>query len=478
VRQDLLLSERSDRRASVGDPVYRWTVPQQALFDSPYKLTVWWGANGLGKSVAAAELAKRALAGQLHWQTPGPHTVMLLGKTWMQLAQTLGYFWDQVPHHWFKERVRFEAGQLKGQRMPIFDVVAGPGAGGKLILAVFNAENVAGPRAHVVITDEPLPEDVHNELWPRLFGRNGRMYVVFTPAMSTARKVDYLWKLVDDESKPFIGEIQTVLTLDAVTPRGGLLERPWTTQEAIDQLEQGVSGKVADMRMGRSRHPNAEGVYFDAWHDGLVSDGAELEQLGGLVPPGSLLGVGLDWGSKPGATRAVLQAAGGRRMDPELWVLDEYKSSRESRRDQDADARGVVDMLARHGLTLEHVDLWVGDRPHGGDRFGGMKSIHRFQKSLARTQGVDVSKEGWKSKLPRPLQNMLQPRKYDGSVYDNCDELHRLMVGAHPRLMVHPRCAHLIDNIEKWEGGKLDPAKDGIDAWRYGAIPLLKGQTS
>ncbi len=71
------------RRDSVlGRPITRWADPQQALFDSPYRYTLWLGANAQGKSVALAELCKRALAGELHWQTPGPHTVMLVGKTW------------------------------------------------------------------------------------------------------------------------------------------------------------------------------------------------------------------------------------------------------------------------------------------------------------------------------------------------------------------------------------------------------------
>ena len=51
-----------ERTASVGR---LWTNPQHRLFSSPYALTVFWGANGIGKSYAIAELARRAIAGEL-----------------------------------------------------------------------------------------------------------------------------------------------------------------------------------------------------------------------------------------------------------------------------------------------------------------------------------------------------------------------------------------------------------------------------
>ena len=80
---------------------------------------------------------------------------------------------------------------MKGQRLQVFDIIDGPGKGGELRLGTFKAQNLAGPRANVVITDEPLPEAVHNELWPRLLGRDGRMYQGFTPTLGTAHRLDY-----------------------------------------------------------------------------------------------------------------------------------------------------------------------------------------------------------------------------------------------------------------------------------------------
>ncbi len=174
--------------------------------------------------------------------------VILAGNTWSQLGSTIRYVMTGGLKVWLREGVRYEAGGMKGQRLQVFDIVRGPGAGGELRLGTFKASNLAGPRADVVITDEPLPEAVHDELWPRLLGRNGRMYQAFTPTLGTAARVDYLWELVDDASRPWAGELHVPLTLDAVTPPGGLVELPWMTAREIDEFEHGLSRVEADMR--------------------------------------------------------------------------------------------------------------------------------------------------------------------------------------------------------------------------------------
>ncbi len=159
----LLEDQRLSRFAIRGDPPEHLTDWQRSVIASPYKHTVAWGANGIGKSLVIAEITRRALAGQLHWQRgAGPRTVMLVGNTWQQLGSTLAYLWRFVDKRWFRAGLRFEGGRVMGQRLAVFDIIAGPGRGGELRCGTFRAENLAGPRAEVVITDEPLPEDVYN----------------------------------------------------------------------------------------------------------------------------------------------------------------------------------------------------------------------------------------------------------------------------------------------------------------------------
>lgn len=453
--------------------VPRWTRGQEALFNSSYRLTAYWGGNGTGKSLALAELTRRALVGRLHWQRPGPHCVILAGHTWQQLGVTERYIWRGQPGvlgpidpTWFSSALRFEGGAVRGQRIAVYDVVGGLGRGGQLVCGTFRAENLAGPRADVVITDEPLPEDVHDELWPRLLGRQGRMYEAFTPTLGTSSDISYLWRLVDDPERPWAGEIRTELTLDAVTPRGGLVERPWMDAREIAEFTAGLSAIQVDMRCGRARGPRLDTAYFSAWGPHLVSDQRP--------PDGTPIGVGIDHGSKPGAQRAVLSAVAGRGLGARIWTLDEYQSA--GRSDEEQDATGILDMLTRQGVKLEDVDLWVGDRAHYGDRRGGIKSNDRLKAAIAKRMGLDTSRRGWSEKLPRPLRFMRTPRKYDRSVWEGVDILHKAMLGESPRLLVASRCKPLIEDIECWQGATTDPHKDGIDAWRYAVIPMLEGE--
>jgi len=468
VSRELLTAGRLRRADRLGRPPERWTDDQQALFESPYRMTVWWGANGIGKSLALAELTRRAISGRLPWQRRGPQVVVLTGHTWSQLGATMRYLWQGLNRSWVRRGLRYEGGQIKGQRLQVFDIIAGPGDGGELRCGTFKAgaENLAGPRADVVITDEPLPEDIYNELWPRLLGRMGRMYQTFTVTLGTAQKLDYLWRLVDDSTKPWAGQIQTELTLDAVTPRGGLVELPWMHPEEIQQFEEGLSKLHADMRMGRTRTPLANQVYFSAWGPHLVGETRP--------PAGTRVGVGIDHGSKPGAQRAVLGAVGGRGLHSRVWVMDEYQG--DGRTESEQDARGILAMLARNDLAVADVDVWVGDRAHHGDHRGGKKSNQRLKAAIAEALGHDTSRRGWTEKLPKPLRYMVVPRKYDQSVWEGCDILHRLMVGVTPRLTVNPRCTVLAEDLAGWQGGLNDPHKDGIDAFRYFAVPMVEGE--
>jgi hypothetical protein len=163
--------------------------------------------------------------------------------------------------------------------------------------------------------------------------------------------VDYLWELVDDASRPWAGELHVPLTLDAVTPRGGLVELPWMTAQEIGEFEDGLSRVEADMRMGRSRTPKRDAAYFSAWRGELVEH-RPLEKL-----------------------RVILAACGGRGLYSAVHVLGEWiGDGRTNSRD---DAQGILDLLATHGFRLEDVDQWVGDRAHHGDRRGGKKSNTR-----------------------------------------------------------------------------------------------------
>jgi hypothetical protein len=133
-------------------------------------------------------------------------------------------------------------------------------------------------------------------------------------------------------------------------------------------------------------------------------------------------------------------------------------------------------MLTRNGLALGDVDLWVGDRAHGGDSRGGRKSNERLKRAIALQTGIDVQRRGWGERLPKALRRMYTPIKYDRSVWEGCEILHRLMVGDDPKLRVSPRCGPLNEDLSLWQGGQKDPHKDGIDAFRYISVAMCEGE--
>lgn len=474
----LLQALRGERGEDVRPRLHqRLTNPQRSFIESDLTVTVWWGANGIGKSDTTAEAVTRAIEGSLPWQSgPGPRTVMVTGNTWDQISVVLEGVMSGRAAGWFRKGIRFQSGRMMGQRSAIFDIVAGPGAGGHLRAATFTAgsKNIAGPRVEAIFSDEPLPEPIYNELVPRLFGRNGRLYITYTPTLGTSADVDYLWRAVDDPSNPYVGEIQTPLTLDAVTPRGGLLEVPWATQDEIDRLSALLSPIERQMRLGLSRHPRMDRTYFgDVWGPEHISDERP--------PVGARLGIGIDHGSKPGAERVMLIAATGYGLACRVWVLGEWSGT--SKAGAAEVARAIISMLEAAGCgdralsgaayyrsLLEDVDYWVGDRAHGGDRRGGAISNGALKEALARILDIDVGKRGWMQRLPVALQRMWPPRKYINSDYEGMATLRRMMMGeggTGPRLLVAPHCTAIQDDIAKWQGSRSDPHKDGLDALRY-----------
>ena len=459
LRDDLQQIERFHHHRSGG--LLRLTKPQQDFLDSDLPLLVFWGANGIGKSVVLAEDVRLFLGGMHPQQTsPPPVEVGLFGETWHQLGTTIKYLWERIDKRWFRERLRFEGGQLAGQRYAVYDVIDGPGKGGTLHMGTFSAgaRRLAGPRYHRVVTDEPMPADVFGELWPRLLGRGGHMRIGFTPTLGTHHRLEHLWTLVDDPDKPWAGEIQVPLTRAAVTPLGGLGQPPWMSDEEIERFSDGLLPHEKDCRLGLSRVPITSGRFFVAYGGHLVKKFSRED----VVEHGGDVLVGIDHGSKPGAQRAVLIVVSMIGGHPHVWVLGEYYG--EGRTSTEQDAQGILDLLQSWNVSLSDVDRVIGDRAHKGDKFGGYKSNRKLINSIARLKGTR------RQKLPKAWRNIYTPRKYDRSVYDGCEVLHRLMIAQPPRITFHEDAKHLCEDMAEWRGSFIDPHKDGIDALRYAVV--------
>jgi len=118
-------------------------------------------------------------------------------------------------------------------------------------------------------------------------------------------------------------------------------------------------------------------------------------------------------------------------------------------------------MLKRNGLVLESVDRWVGDRKHGGKRWGGRKSNALLQQGFERELRLPIGS------LPFRVRTAWKP---SGSVFEGARILHAAMLRGD--FFVHSRCKGLIDDLSHWTGDD-DNHKHGIDSLRYSAVELI-----
>ena len=451
-----VMADRRERERRRAIDYIRWTDPQRAFLAERAPAAIIWGANQIGKSWVLAADAILFLRGEHPYdQTHRPPVrVLVLGDRWSAMVPLIRRLWSFIDPAQFGGKLRFEGGQIRGQKYAVYRVQSGPGEGSELILATYRegAQRIAGETVHRVITDEPMPDAIYGEIVPRLQRFGGHLRLGFTPTLGTYEGVQFIWDLVE---RGLIVEHQVVLTPEAVTPRGGLLEVPLITASQIAETEARYLPMERDMRMGRSRVPLATDRVLSGWGEHLISaDGPPL---------GAVVSVGIDHGSGAGRQRAVVVAIHPDLYEPEVWVLGEVYSDGRTTPKQDAAA--IRDMLLEVGLRLEDVDYWYGDRAHAGDRFGGSKSNGKLLRAFTELLRVG------RSQLPAPLRLLRVPTKGPDSVWDGCRALNAIMLSE--RLHVHPRTVHLQHDIATWRGSTIAPEKDGVDALRYATIPPL-----
>jgi len=141
-------------------------------------------------------------------------------------------------------------------------------------------------------------------------------------------------------------------------------------------------------------------------------------------------------------------------------TMDEYVSP--GRTTVATDAAAVVEMLARHGLTLQTVDRCRGDVNTAG-KSSSMRSINQeFENAFAASMQSHSP--------PFPI---LVPAKGPGSVEYGARVLNLAMLDGRHR--IHERCAHAIRAYQTWRGtdsGHDADLKHHIDTERYGVVDL------
>lgn len=330
---------------------------------------------------------------------------------------------------------------------------------------------LASGTVDAILVDEPTSEECWVEILGRVRRSGGVVLLTLTPY---GRPTDYLQAEVECGN---VEDLRFDLTPANVTPVGSptplrtgageLMDAAWIARTRAETPET-IRDVVLDghwERRGAARYFSV----FDARSPG--------DHVSTLAPTGTVeLRLGIDHGDRPGKQIAVLvavQYVEGRAdtytdRRAVVWVLDEYTDPTGLASPRD-DARGILDMLRRHGQQWSDLDVALGDRVHmpGTAR---QKSNKDLAAQLSKLLGVPAD-------LMRP--RIMTVQKNRGNLRDYVGSGSRWLFHAMASpggFHIHPRCKRTIEALNKWTGpGPDTPEKDPVDALRYALDSVIYG---
>lgn len=312
--------------------------------------------------------------------------------------------------------------------------------------------DLAGATIDGALFDEPpAQERLFTEILQRVEERGGLVLICMTPVNAD---VGYLRDLV---AAGAIEDHHSRLTPESLIPVGR--SRPLRTADGrlkdaawIESREAKVSAYERDVVVHGEWEFRALGAYFDgAWDPG------RLVYRASIAPTDKLI-LGIDHGDRPGKQVAVLLAVDDRGEDPVVHLVDLYRDVKGLASPKD-DARGILAMLAHHGVTWDRLRFAGGDRVHL-PRSGRQKSNRDLAYQLAKLLGV--------RELSPPIYTIKRgPGRGAGSLSIGSRWLFHAMVAG--RFSVSPEVEFALEAIPRYTLDDDDKGyKDVVDAVRYG----------
>ena len=477
-RQRFLESSRrkASRRRSNSIADARFTDPQRAFCFDERRLVLWRDGNQLGKSWALAYFVVALAMGLLPVANRFryPIKILVLGYSFAQMDPLLEKLWAILPKDRISPEVQYRTRcGFTGHKNQFVEVFATKRRERKLAIIYFStyeagSNAIMGDSVHAVVLDEPPPSDVYGEAVSRITHFNGLLRIGFTPTP----KSPPLKYLADQVKAKKIHEHNYGVCEAHCTLRGGLVDRPLRTQQQIDEWRDSLLAHEVGMRVNGDWFPKLEGLWLPTFGDHNIRE----FRLGvGLGPPaGATLCVATDHGIQSGKQASMLVAVmDGDTLHPWVWFIDETSSTGATTEDEDA--RAILEMLKRNGLTYWDIDEWVGDKPAKGGHTRGRryKSNARLRRFIARALSTSANPVA-----PEDLKWIDEPEKYPGSVEDGMRTLKSIFAhkraGGVGKALVHPRCTRFIEFCRTWRGDPKDPVKDAGDAGRYGFEKLVR----
>jgi len=434
----------------------RLTSPQRAYATEAARLALLRKGNQLGgTTVLLMDLIARcrgdeSLGTVLHHKPP--INAIVISESWDQMGQPGGFMsklWDLLPADEIDPKIAFEPGRGITGKPPRIVFTSGPGKGSVIGFGTYRqgAARLAGSTIQHVAADEPPPSSLLAELVPRLLRHRGTMRLDFTPVLDMPDQ-DELRGLV---ARGLVVEHNPHLCEASCWPIGAPFA--WVRQADIDEMASLLPAAEVGMRLRGDWEPVITGNWLSAWSEGL-------HVRRDSPPEGALVGIGIDHGANAGKQAASLFTASDlSSLHPYGWFLDEdIGTGRTSTKD---DARAILEMLKRNGMTWRDVDVWVGDRATTMDRLLLIKDNAKLRAELAALCRVSVEE----------FPIIETARKGAGSLDHGLRKWNALLAlkdqDGTPHCVVSPRAPVTAKFCGKWSGNKLDPLKNIGDAARY-----------
>lgn len=449
----------------------RWTEPQQTYLSRRDRRKLLRMGNGGGKSfVALADVALRARKAHPYrpdWNARrGPTKQWIVSVSWSQLVPLMTLFRSFLGENELAKAPTWDPAKGWGKDSPTLVWPDGSTVGFRTMRQGPLA--MAGAELDHILIDEPCAMEHYRELERRVFRRAGDLSMAMTPINAPG---DLSWlrdlvaeKQMSDLNYP-MNETLFRFVDDGTQRRlvdGTVCDAAWIAEQI-----QAVPAKYREIVInGGWEEVVVDGVFSEIFDP--ARHVAEFDLDGKEI-----LSLGSDHGSQAFTETALLVAVDERHEYPHIYVLDEYAAPENT--PTEADARAIIEMLKRRGLTWRRLKHAIGDIPH----FGGRGKVARKSNTdlayeLAREMGLAKN-----APLHPPLRTAKTgagagPR---GSIIRGESWLHKAMMRP-GQFTVHPRCVRLIESIPRYRGGSEDPHGHLMDALRYSLDPWInRGQT-
>ncbi len=303
--------------------------------------------------------------------------------------------------------------------------------------------------------EPPTSQSIYAEVCKRVTETGGWVSISMTPIGAPC---EWIRELAEKDG---IEDIHSRLTVEALRFVGSAEQRRKADgtvcdQAYIDQVIRETPSAEVDIRVHGEFESRSRGRYFTVFDSSAGGAHVRTELPSGKVR----ILLGIDHGHRPGKQCALLMAVvqPTQDADPVIYILDEYIATTGLETPKE-DARGILDMLRRNGMSWTSVDWVCGDRVHLPGT-GQQKSSKDLAAQIAKMLKVPADA------LRPPVRTT---NKRTDSVAIGCRWLFHAM--ARPgHFIVNPRCVRTIRALDNYLGPKSpdDEHHDPIDGMRYG----------